>query len=55
MSSCLSANVHSLPSGPRIADEEENGCHAPSRFKSAGTGEYTGGEVVGADAEERSD
>jgi hypothetical protein len=29
--------------------EKDSGCPAPSRFKSAGAGEYTGGAVVGAD------
>ena len=53
ISSCSSASVHSLPCGPRIAEEKESGCPAPSRFKSAGAGEYTGGVVVGAEAEER--
>jgi hypothetical protein len=41
-----------LPCGPRIAEEKESGCPDPSRFKSAGAREYTGEEVVGADAEE---
>jgi hypothetical protein len=27
--------------------------HTPSRFRSAGAGEYTGGTVVGAEAEKR--
>ena len=53
ISSCSSASVHSLPCGPRIAEEKERGCPAPSRFKSAGAGEYTGGAVVGAETEER--
>ncbi len=55
ISYCSSASVHSLPCGPRIAEEKESGCPALSRFKSAGAGEYTGGEVAGADAEERSE
>ncbi len=38
---------------PRMAEEKESGCPAPLRFKSAGAGEYTGGAVVGAEAEER--
>ncbi len=42
-----------LPCGPLIAEEKESDFPAPSRFKSAGTGEYTGGAVVGAEAEER--
>ncbi len=50
ISSCSSASVHSLPCGPRIAVEKESGFPAPSRFKSA---EYTGGAMVGAEAEER--
>jgi hypothetical protein len=29
-----------------MAEEKESGFPAPSRFKSAGAGEYTGGEVV---------
>ena len=49
ISSCSSASVHSLPCGPRIAEEKESGGPAPSRFKSAGAGEYTGGAVVGAE------
>jgi hypothetical protein len=53
ISSCSSASVHSLPCGPRIAEEKESGFPAPSRLKSAGAGEYTGGAVVGAEAEER--
>jgi hypothetical protein len=36
-----------------MAEEKERGCPAPSRFKSAGAGEYTGGVVVEADADER--
>jgi hypothetical protein len=36
-----------LPCGPRIAEEKESGFPAPSRFKSAGAGENTGGAVVG--------
>jgi hypothetical protein len=52
MSSCSSASVHSLPCGPRIAKEKESGFSAPSRFKSAGAGEYTGGAVVGAEAQD---
>jgi hypothetical protein len=35
-----------------MAEEKESGFPAPSRFKSAGAGEYTGGAVVGAEAEE---
>ncbi len=54
-SSCSSASVHSLPCGPRIAEEKESGYPAPSRFKSAGAGEYTGGEVGGAEAEDIKD
>ncbi len=42
ISSCSSASVHSLPCGPRIAVEKESGFPTPSRFKSAGAGEYTG-------------
>ncbi len=53
ISSCSSASVHSLPCGPRMAEEKESGFPAPSRFKSAGAGEYTEGAVVGAEAEER--
>jgi hypothetical protein len=37
-----------------MAVEKESGFPAPSRFKSAGAGEYTGGVVVEAEAEERS-
>jgi hypothetical protein len=33
--------------------EKEGGFPAPLWFKSAGAGEYTGGTVVGAEAEER--
>jgi hypothetical protein len=55
ISSCSSASVHSLPCGPRIAEEKESGCPAPSRFTSAGAGEYTRGAVVGAEAEEMKD
>ncbi len=43
----------SSPCGPRIAEEEESGFPVLSRFKSAEAGEYTGGAVVGTDAEER--
>ncbi len=46
-------DTSSLPCGPRIAEEKESGFPALSRFKSAEAGEYTGGSVVGADAEER--
>jgi hypothetical protein len=53
ISSCSSTSVYSLPCGPRIAVEKESGFPAPSRFKSAGAGEYTGVVVVGAKAEER--
>jgi hypothetical protein len=35
-------SVHALPCGPRIAEEKESGFPVPSRFKSAGAGEYTG-------------
>ncbi len=52
INSCSSASVYSLPCRPRIA--EDNEFFAPSRLKSAGAGDYTGGEVVGAEAEERS-
>ncbi len=52
ISSCSSASVHSLPCSPRIAEEKESGFPAPSRFKSAGVGEYTGGTVAGAEVEE---
>jgi hypothetical protein len=38
-----------------MAEEKESGFPAPSRFKSAEVGEYTGGEVVVAEAEERRD
>ena len=54
ISSCSSASVHSLPCGPRMAEVKESGFPAPSRFKSAGAGEYTGGVVVEAETEERS-
>ncbi len=47
ISSCSSASVHFLPCGPRIAVEKESGFPAPSRFKSAGAGDYTEGAVVG--------
>ncbi len=53
ISSCSSTSVHSLPCGPRIAEERESGFPAPSRFRSAGAGEYTRGAVVGAEVEER--
>jgi hypothetical protein len=43
ISSCSSANVHSLSCGPRIAEEKESDYPAPSRFKSAKAGEYRGG------------
>ncbi len=42
-SSCSSASVHSLQSGPQIAEEKESSFSAPSRFKSEGAGEYIGG------------
>ncbi len=48
ISSCSSASVHSLPCGPRIAEEKESGFPAPSRFKSAGAGEYTRGRWWGS-------
>jgi hypothetical protein len=35
ISSYSSASVHSLPCGPRMAEEKESGFPAPSRFKSA--------------------
>jgi hypothetical protein len=38
-----------------MAEEKESGFPAPSRFKSAGAGKYTGEEVVVAEAEERRD
>jgi hypothetical protein len=38
LSSCSSASVHSLPCGPRMAEEKESGFPAPLRFKSAGAG-----------------
>jgi hypothetical protein len=50
ISSCSSASVHSLPCGPRMAEEKESGYPAPSRFKSAWAGECTGGAVMGAEA-----
>ncbi len=53
ISSCSSASVPSLPCGPRIEEEKESAFHAPSRFKSAGAGDYIGEAVVGAEAEER--
>jgi hypothetical protein len=53
ISSCSSASVHFLPCGPQIAEEKESGFPAPSMFKSAGAGDYTGGALVGAEAEER--
>ncbi len=53
ISSCSSASVHSLPCGPRIAEEKESDFPAASKVKSAGAGEYTGGAVVGVEAEER--
>jgi hypothetical protein len=37
-----------------MAEVKESGFPAPSRFKSAGAGEYTGGVVVEAETEERS-
>jgi hypothetical protein len=40
---CSSPSVHSLPSGPRVAEEKESGFPVSLRFKSAGAGEYTGG------------
>jgi hypothetical protein len=36
-----------------MAEEKESGFPAPSRFKSAGARDYTGGAVVGTEAEER--
>jgi hypothetical protein len=38
-----------------MAKEKESAFPAPSRFKSAGAGEYTGRKVVVAEAEERRD
>jgi hypothetical protein len=38
-----------------MVEEKESGFPAPSRFKSAGAGEHTGGKVVVAEAEKRRD
>ncbi len=37
-----------------MAEEKESGCPAPSRFKSAGAGEYTGGDGGGRSGREES-
>jgi hypothetical protein len=39
ISSSSSASIHSLPCGPRMTEEKDNGWAAPSRFKSAGARE----------------
>jgi hypothetical protein len=52
ISSCSSASVHSLPCGPRMAEEKESGFPTPSRFKSAGAGEYTGNSGGGQSGRE---